>query len=282
LVEAQGAMSASGAAARTAGPASAGALVQLLSAPLVIVVDVTALAIAWVLLLKMKVVEQVQSRSHLSFWRQVLEGLRFIFNDPNLKVLTWAVALWQVLFHAVLTLQILLATSELKLTPQAIGLGFAAGGFMAVLGAAYTSKLTQKYAVGPVMTTGFVLTAMGWTTLSLTPYVTDQGPWRAIAFGFSQIIFQAGVSLFFVTYLAMRQVLTPVELLSRVTATMRFITVAAAPVGALLAGYLGDWMGVRQTLWLIAGCSVVLVLSVSIGTSLSKMQNPIFRESKSV
>jgi MFS family permease len=259
LVHAHGAMSASGSAARTAGPATGGALVQLFSAPIVLLVDVCTLSIGLIVLFRIKVTEQLKTVSHVSFIDQIREGIRFVFAEPNLRTLTWAVAIWQVLFHGVLTLQILLATRDLGLTPKQIGIGFAAGGIVAIVGSIMTPRLTTRFSVGPVMMTGFILTACGWAMLA---WVT-KGEFAFLGFAVAQMLFQAGVSLFFVTYIAMRQVLTPEALLSRVTATMRFMTVAAAPIGALLAGNIGHWIGVHNTIILIAVTSVVLVIAVA-------------------
>jgi hypothetical protein len=45
------------------------------------------------------------------------------------------------------------------------------------------------------------------------------------------------------------------------TATMRFLTVAAAPLGSLAGGVLATGIGLRHTLWVVG--SLGLVLSVA-------------------
>jgi hypothetical protein len=39
----------------------------------------------------------------------------------------------------------------------------------------------------------------------------------------------------------------------RVTATMRFLIFGTSPLGALLGGSLGTWLGVRPALWVLLG-----------------------------
>ena len=39
----------------------------------------------------------------------------------------------------------------------------------------------------------------------------------------------------------------------RVTATMRFLVFGTSPLGALLGGALGGWLGVRPALWVMLG-----------------------------
>jgi hypothetical protein len=46
-------------------------------------------------------------------------------------------------------------------------------------------------------------------------------------------------------------------LLGRITATMRFLLVGTNPLGALMAGGLGTWLGVRPALWIMIGIAVL-------------------------
>jgi hypothetical protein len=43
----------------------------------------------------------------------------------------------------------------------------------------------------------------------------------------------------------------------RVTATMRFLIFGTSPLGALLGGSLGTWLGVRDALWLLLGAAAL-------------------------
>lgn len=62
-----------------------------------------------------------------------------------------------------------------------------------------------------------------------------------------------------------RQTYVPAGMLGRVSACDMTISYAMMPVGALLAGILGQSAGVRTTLWLMAGgmtaCGLVYLLS---------------------
>jgi MFS family permease len=270
LVQAHGAMSATGSAARMAGPATGGMLVQLMAAPMVLLADCLLVLASLVLLMKIRLREPAPIRSTESYLTQIKEGFAFVFQDPNLRTLTWAVAIWQILFHGIVTLQVLLATRDLGLTGQQIGIGFAVGGFSAVLGSIFVPKLAEHFGVGKVMMAGFVLTACGWIILASAGQ-SGTAQLKFILFAGSQLIFQLGVALFFVTYIAMRQALTPPHLLSRVTSTMRFLTVAVTPIGAISAGLLGHAIGVQMAITLIAITSVLLVALVARLTPLHKL-----------
>ena len=69
-----------------------------------------------------------------------------------------------------------------------------------------------------------------------------------------------GVMLMFIPYLALRQNVTPSHFLGRVIATMRFMTVALAPLGALAAGFCAELLGMRPALLGIGAASVLLAL----------------------
>jgi predicted MFS family arabinose efflux permease len=67
-----------------------------------------------------------------------------------------------------------------------------------------------------------------------------------------------GAGLFFLTHISLRQGVTPERLLARVISTMRFIAVAATPLGALLGGALGEAIGLRATVALVAVGGIAL------------------------
>jgi hypothetical protein len=73
------------------------------------------------------------------------------------------------------------------------------------------------------------------------------GSSAASAIAYAVVVFwlDCGALLFFLPYLALRQRVTPDALLGRMTSTMRFLTVAMAPLGAAGAGMLGERFGVR-------------------------------------
>ena len=51
---------------------------------------------------------------------------------------------------------------------------------------------------------------------------------------------------------------TPSELLGRVTASMRTLIIGALPIGAIVGGWLGEWVGLRAALGVGAGIAVVM------------------------
>ena len=77
--------------------------------------------------------------------------------------------------------------------------------------------------------------------------------------GCTMLVFDFGAVLYGINYLALRQAITPDRLLGRMTATMRFLTVAAAPLGSLAGGALATAIGLRATLLTIGVLALLLV-----------------------
>ena len=78
------------------------------------------------------------------------------------------------------------------------------------------------------------------------------------AFGFGVSMF--GGVVYNIAQVSFRQGLTPERLLGRMNATMRFLVWGTMPIGGLLAGVLGQFVGVRETVWIgMAGCCLAFL-----------------------
>ena len=94
----------------------------------------------------------------------------------------------------------------------------------------------------------------------------------AVADAVLMFFFDCGVMLFFIPYLGLRQKVTPDPMLGRMTSTMRFLTVATAPLGALAAGWVAEHFGVRNGLACIAAGSIALTIAMVWGTPLRSVR----------
>ncbi|HVE48533.1 MAG TPA: MFS transporter [Casimicrobiaceae bacterium] len=256
LVEANAKVSLGETSAALVGPGLAGALIQALTAPFAILVDALAFLFSASLLRRLDIRNDVPQRGpRASVHAEIVEGLKLVWNNRTLLGLAWIAALWQILHHMQLAVLVLFATRELVLSPGAIGLAYIFGGIGCVLAAAFAERLSARYGVGPVILLGLMLTCVGWVAYGLIG-----GPvWFAtIALGLAMLLFDFGGVLWGINYLALRQAITPDRLLGRMTATMRFLTVAAAPFGSLVGGALATAVGLRATLMTIGVLGIVL------------------------
>jgi MFS family permease len=256
LVEANAKISLGETSSALVGPGLAGALIQLVTAPFAILIDACAFLFSALLLRRLRVPHDVAHPGpRASVTAEIVEGLKLVWHNRTLLGLAWIAGLWQVLHHMQLAVLVLFATRELALSPGAIGLAYMFGGLGCILAAATAERLSKRHGVGPVILLGLMLTVVGWVAYGLIG-----GPvWFAtIALGLAMLMFDFGGVLWGINYLALRQAITPDRLLGRMTATMRFLTVAAAPLGSLAGGALASIVGLRATLMVIGVLGVVL------------------------
>jgi hypothetical protein len=102
---------------------------------------------------------------------------------------------------------------------------------------------------------GLFLTALGWQAFGL---VSGAPGFATLALGVAMLVFDFGAVLYAINYLSLRQAITPDRLLGRMTATMRFLTVAAAPAGSLAGGALATAIGLRGTLLTVGVLGLIL------------------------
>jgi predicted MFS family arabinose efflux permease len=119
------------------------------------------------------------------------------------------------------------------------------GGVGALSAGYFLKRINANLGPGKVLPLGLALTGVAWCAFSVLP---SHAPYNTASMGLAMFAFDFGCVCFFVNYISMRQIVTPNELLGRVTATMRFASVSLAPLGAVLTGWLAESAGLRPTL----------------------------------
>lgn len=248
LIDANAKIGVAESGAGIAGPGIAGLLVHWLTAPFAIVLEALAFFVSAHLLNAIKFREAVTSAvaARETLTRQIREGLHAVWSNPILRWTALLLAVWQFLNHMFLATFVLFAVREVGLTASSVGMVFSASGAGFLLGALYVKQLSRRIGLGATLLAGVWATVFGWTLVCLA----EPGAQAIINLGLAFSLEGLGTGLFFLTYITLRQGVTAEALLGRVISTMRFVSAAAAPLGALLAGALGDALGLRLTLLL--------------------------------
>ncbi len=79
------------------------------------------------------------------------------------------VGCWQLLHHMASVVQILVATRELGMSAQAIGMCYVGMGVGTILASVYGKRVSEKFGPGPTIVAGIAVSAVGWIALSLAP-----------------------------------------------------------------------------------------------------------------
>ncbi|MES2295702.1 MAG: MFS transporter [Pseudomonadota bacterium] len=261
LIDAQARFAATESASRLLGPALAGLLVQILTAPVVILFNACAFFISLLNLRRIRARESVPAPTGTHPMREMKDGLAFVWGHPLLRTLAWSAGSWHFLFFGYTALQILFATRVLGMSPGALGMTGTLGGIGILASSILLKPLSRRFGAGRTILIGLSCTTVGFVLIPmLPPALFGSGTATVIAFGILVMFFDCGVMLFFMPYMALRQRVTPDAFLGRMVSTMRFLTVAVAPLGALAAGYIGDHFGVRSGLACVAAGAIALTL----------------------
>jgi MFS family permease len=247
LVEGNSKLAMSDSLAEIGGPAVAGPLVQLISAPLAILFDALSFlfsACSLGLIGKPEPPPAAREQRQ-SIWSDLVEGLRMVLKNPLLRTLAGSAGIFSLFGNFIGALYALYVIRQLGAPPIFLGLLIAAGGVSALAGAFLAERVVQHFGLGRTVAVGLFM--YGATGL-LIPLAGGSVALALSLLFLSQLIGDASVSIYLIAEMSLRQSLVPANLLGRTNASIQFLSQGIAPVGALLAGTLGGLIGLRLTI----------------------------------
>jgi MFS family permease len=231
-----------------AGPSLGGLLVQLFSAPFALLADAVSFLGSALFLGRVRAEEPpVDQAAAASVRTQAAEGLRFIGGNAIFRPTLTAVATLNFFNYAFQALFILYATRTLGVSAGALGLVLGVAALGGICGAVISGRVGRRLGVGRAFALGCVLFT---APLILVPLA--QGP-EALVLVFlfaAEFISGLGVMILDVNAGSIMFALTPDRLRSRATGAFNVVNWGIRPLGALMGGALGAWIGVRPTLWI--------------------------------
>ncbi|HJU47895.1 MAG TPA: MFS transporter [Gaiellaceae bacterium] len=275
LVDGNAKLELSRSAAQIGGPGFAGGLVSALTAPYAVLVDAVSYVGSALFLFTIRKPEPLPEAEagtpRPSMLREAREGLRYVLGNRYLRAIAACTGSSNLFGSMVFAIYLVYAVRTLDLSPGVIGvvLGVANVG---TLGAALLSaRISRRLGVGPtiVLMAGIFGPAMLLIPLAPAsmpiPFLVAAG----LLFGFSVVVYN-------ITQVSFRQAITPERMQGRMNSVMRFIVWGVMPLGSLLGGALGTWIGLRETMWLaaIGGSFTFLPVLLSPVRSLREMPEP--------
>ncbi|MCU1372877.1 MAG: hypothetical protein JWO68_163, partial [Actinomycetia bacterium] len=264
LVDGNAKLAVSESASTVVGPSVAGGLIDLIGAPLAVIADAASFGVSAVALLLVRRREPVVVRpapEHRSGMRaEIAEGLGYVLRHRLLRPIACSTAtsnLFSSMTAAVVTIYMV---RSLDMSPGLIGVTLGLGNVGFVLGALLSGRISTRLGVGPTIVWSMALCGFGFLLL---PLATRSMPMPWLVAG--NFLFAFGGPVYNIAQVSLRQAITPYRLQGRMNASMRFVVWGTMPIGSILGGILGTWLGLRPTLVIagVGGTSAFLWVALS-------------------
>jgi MFS family permease len=246
IVEANSKLALTQSIADITGPSLTGLLVQLITAPMAILLDAVSFLCSAVSLwlIRRPEPQPVPSASpHMG--REIAEGLAASWHNPVLRALLERAATGPFFLGFIGGLYFLYAR-ELHLSTVLLGIVVSVGGVSSLLGALFAQPMLRRW--GP----GRSLVGAAWITafsMSLVPLAHGSVA-LASAFLIASQLGDMAWPVFSINETSLLQAITPSHLLGRVSSAGHLLFHGSLTLGMLAGGALAEAVGIRQTMWI--------------------------------
>jgi predicted MFS family arabinose efflux permease len=238
------------------GPALGGAVVGWAGAPTAFVIATVLSLLAVVLLSKLPDnAPAPHQRRHLL--QEVSEGARFVLAHPLLRPILVTAVFFNASWFVLQAIYVAYAIQNLGLTATGVGITLGIYGAGMIFGALLAPRLMQRLSLG----TTIVLGPLAGLLAALVMLATLWLPSGIVA-GASFFLFGAGPIVWTITTTTLRQAVTPIAMLGRVSALVMTATFGARPIGAALGALVAARSGVAACLVLSATGFVIQLLVI--------------------
>jgi predicted MFS family arabinose efflux permease len=270
ITQANSILSATEAVAEMGAFGLAGWLVQWLTAPIAIATDAVSFVFSAIFLGFISKREEAPVRrkdAHVA--RDILDGARCILDDPRLLAIASSATVGAIAQGIFSTVYALYFINDLGFRPGPLGMIYATGGAASFVGAAMTTRATDRLGVGRAMALGLAAMGLGFALLT---FAHGAGLISVALLVGQQLIGDSFGTIYFVTQMSLMQKIAPSRMLGRVVAGMRFLGLGAALIGALIGALVGDLIGLRYAigfgaLLLAIAAGIIMMTDVEMETA---------------
>jgi predicted MFS family arabinose efflux permease len=177
---------------------------------------------------------------------EIRDGAGFVFRDPLLRPIFATTFVFNIAMFVLLSAFVPYAVRSLGLSSHAVGAVLGTYGAGMVVGALSAGVVMRSMPFGIVVAIGPVCALVAALVMGLTILL----PWPALAAA-SFFLFGVGPILWVISTTTLRQMITPPELLGRVSA-VHILAQGARPLGAALGALIGAIHGAEACLMVAA------------------------------
>ena len=252
LVDGNGKLGATQSFAQVTGPGLGGGLVGLIGAARALAADSISYAVSVASLLAIRAPEETPEAPapeapapRQKLRRDITEGLSFVLRHPILRKIVACTGTANLFSGIAAAVEIIFLIRVLHVPPADTGLLIAVASLGGVAGGVLSGRLSRLFGSARIIWVSMLVFGLPQLLVPLA-----EPGWRIALYpiGFAASSFSAVV--YNVAQLSYRQAICPPRLLGRMNAAVRWVVWGTIPLGGVLGGALGAWLGVRPTLWL--------------------------------
>lgn len=248
-----------GQVSRLAGPAAGGALLHVISAPLLFLGQGLGFLVSVLCIWATKDHEPDPQPRKRHLLTEIGEGLRYVVRHRLIGTITWTTMIMNFFSTLIFTLLPILVLERLSLNATQLGLMYSLGAVGGLAGASITPWVSRVLGEGPSLIVASLATAVPMIGFPLSTRAAS-GLGSFIILAATMFLMTAGVLVFNIIQVSMRQRICPPRLLGRMNASIRFLVWGVMPMAALLSGWLGTSLGLVPTLWIgMVGCTIAVI-----------------------
>lgn len=233
-----------------ASPGIVGAILQVIKAPLLLIVDAVSFLVSAISLWFIKDEEVPKPKTdRRPITQEIAEGLSFVWNQKLIRAISFTTStsnLFSTISGTMFALYFF-RTEYLGFNTIAFGLLMTFGSIGGLLGAVSTPKLIKIFGEGPLIVISSI--AMGLSQLIVPISWLLPREFALPALILNSTLTSFTVLTYNITQVTARQRVCPEHLLGRMNASIRFMVWGCMPIGAMISGVLGDQFGVIPTIW---------------------------------
>lgn len=236
-------------------PALAALLVAAVGPAVSLLVDSLSYGVSSVLLQRLPDPGRPVRKAFGGMRKDIKEGIAFIWHHPIIRPCVAAAATLNCGLGALTALLPLFVIRGLGESPALVGLVLATEGVGSLLGAIAVTRLVARFGSARTGLIGLSVAAIGAILFPLAI-----GPAAIVVFSLGNLVCALGVVMFSVVTRTHRQTATPPDMLSRVQATVRFVSWGMVPLGAVVGGLLASRFAPVQALVFVAATTLAALL----------------------
>ncbi|WP_194891071.1 MFS transporter [Catenulispora pinisilvae] len=247
LVEGNGKLGTTQSFAQFAGPSLGGVLVGALGAARALIADAASYGLSALSLFLIRTPEPPPhpSRKESRIRDDIKEGLHFVVGQPILRKVVGCTGTSNLFNSMLMAVEIPFMVRVLHLKPGGVGLVLTMAAVGGMVGGVTAGPLAKRFGSARIIWLAPLVLGL---PAFLAPLATPG--WGVLFYPAGLAFFGMMAVVYNVAQVSYRQAITPHDLLGRMNASVRFIVWGTMPLGALLGGAVGTWLGLRPTLWI--------------------------------